>query len=421
MKYIRIKNNGEIEPEALHLVGASTKRHDKSKIGQFGSGNKYALAYFLRNNYEIKVFAGKNEIKIDRISRKALGSKYNVITINGEATSITDEMGKDWTIWQAMREIYCNALDEGGCSIDTVDNIVPIDGETHFYLSNTPDAVDFLENFDQYFATNKKVLFECPTGRILEKSGDKANIYRKGIKCMITNKSSLYDYDFNDIEIDENRLVKYFWKTEEKMWDMIYQCDLGDIVKHILKDCGKNEYMEGCISDIASLDGDKISDTFKDVVKNINVVPKSFSKLLKPEEKDSYVVLPTQVFENISDYSEINEFKLSKDVGIYREVEATEEQQQLINETLEFFDEHNIDVIDDIKLAIFGNEYIMGCVSDESIMLSVECLKNYELTIKMILKCSIQIKHGLEEGEALDDAIITEFVEYAKNNQLVAH
>ena len=55
MKYLIITNKGEIEPQALHLVGASTKRGDSSKIGQFGSGNKYALAYLLRNEHEVLI------------------------------------------------------------------------------------------------------------------------------------------------------------------------------------------------------------------------------------------------------------------------------------------------------------------------------------------------------------------------------
>jgi len=32
MKYIRISNDGLIEPQALHLVGASTKRNDEFKF-----------------------------------------------------------------------------------------------------------------------------------------------------------------------------------------------------------------------------------------------------------------------------------------------------------------------------------------------------------------------------------------------------
>ncbi len=96
MKYIKIKNIGLIEPQALYLVGASTKRNDFSKIGQFGSGNKYALAFFLRNGYEVKVFSGLNEIKIETRKETFRDHDFNVIYVNGEKSSITTEMGKDW-------------------------------------------------------------------------------------------------------------------------------------------------------------------------------------------------------------------------------------------------------------------------------------------------------------------------------------
>ena len=92
-------------------------------------------------------------------------------------------MGKDWHFWQAIREIYCNAIDEGNSGFSFVNEPEPVENETHFYISANSMAHEFVSNFDNYFATNKKVLFECEEGRILEKTVEHANIYRKGIKC----------------------------------------------------------------------------------------------------------------------------------------------------------------------------------------------------------------------------------------------
>lgn len=54
MNYLKISNKGLLDVEALTLLGASSKRGDNTKIGMFGSGNKFSLAYLLRNNYNIK-------------------------------------------------------------------------------------------------------------------------------------------------------------------------------------------------------------------------------------------------------------------------------------------------------------------------------------------------------------------------------
>jgi len=54
-KYILIQNDGEIETNSFELIGASTKRDDKTKIGFFGSGLKYSIAYMMRKGIEFKI------------------------------------------------------------------------------------------------------------------------------------------------------------------------------------------------------------------------------------------------------------------------------------------------------------------------------------------------------------------------------
>jgi len=78
------------------------KTGDSSKIGMFGSGNKYAIAYFVRNNIDLKIFTGKDEIKITTEIEKFRDVEFKVISINGQKTSLTTTMGKDWELWHIL-------------------------------------------------------------------------------------------------------------------------------------------------------------------------------------------------------------------------------------------------------------------------------------------------------------------------------
>ena len=105
MNYLKFSNKGLLEIEALSLLGASTKRGNDKLIGQFGSGNKFALAYLLRNNYDVKIFSGTEEITISTLEKTFRDQTFSVICFNGKESSITTEFGKDWQLWQALREL----------------------------------------------------------------------------------------------------------------------------------------------------------------------------------------------------------------------------------------------------------------------------------------------------------------------------
>lgn len=55
-KFLEIKSKGKIDVQAFSLIGASSKRNDNSKIGMYGSGNKYAISTLLRKEIENAVF-----------------------------------------------------------------------------------------------------------------------------------------------------------------------------------------------------------------------------------------------------------------------------------------------------------------------------------------------------------------------------
>jgi len=420
MRYIKIKNNGEIQPQALHLVGASSKRNDNTKIGQFGSGNKYALAYFLRNKFNVKVFAGETEIKINTQKQDFREQEFDVIYIDGKETSITTEMGKDWNFWQAIREIYCNAIDEGGYTIDYVMNIEPVVGETHFYIDNKDDAKNFISDFDNYFAHNKRVLFECEKGRILEKSGTTANIYRKGIKCFITNKASQFDYDFNEITVDENRLVSYSWTIDEKIWDLIYRCDNEEVIMQILHNASKTDFIEGCISDISILNASAYSERFKEVLNKINLAPKGMAGYLKPDEINNHVIIPTKVFESVrSIIKEDNlgdAFKVTKQGEMYRRIDVTPLQQQTIKQALYFFEQCGFDIPYEIHVAMFDSKDIWGCAHNNTIILSdIGLERGVNETCVTILEEFIHLKYDVKDKtRAFQDAMLVEMIGYMK-------
>lgn len=428
MKYIKIKNQGVIEPQALHLIGASTKTNDSTKIGQFGSGNKYALAFFLRENYEMFIYAGLDEMKISTIKETFRDQVFQVIHIDSVRTSITTQMGKDWKLWQAMRELYCNALDEGSVAIEFVQDIKPVADETHFYIATRPEIKQFITDFDNYFSTNKEVLFECSVGKIVEKSGTLSNIYRKGIRCFNTKQTSSYDYDFNYIDIDENRLVRYPWQVDEMLWDMVSQCTDEEVILNILLNSNDLKFLESGISDISTIRTDRMSEEFKRCIRKTNLAPSGYAGLLKVDEIHKHVIIPTKIFKAIrgtlKDENVGDNFKISRNGAMFRILELAEIPElhrRTLADALSFFEEVKFIIPYGIDIAIFDDKEVMGSVNDGKILISDICLDaGVNEVANTIIEEFIHIKHSVaDETRAFQTALITEFIVYMKNNNAI--
>lgn len=106
-------NPGLIDPRCITTMGVNVKIGD-NPIGFFGTGLKYAIAVLLREGQEITVWRGDEPLNFTLQKTDIRGKEFSLILMNGRELGFTTELGKNWKVWQAYRELYCNAVDEGG-------------------------------------------------------------------------------------------------------------------------------------------------------------------------------------------------------------------------------------------------------------------------------------------------------------------
>jgi len=212
MNYIKISNNGLIEKEDLTLIGSSTKRGVEGKIGEFGSGNKFSIAWYLRNNCLPTIFRGTKELLVDNEVVFHRNVPVKVITVDGQPTGITNGMGPKWTGWMALRETISNAIDEEGYEIKVL-NLEPTElkgklNTTIYYIPVNQELMGVVNNFNDYFSFNREVSFSNELGEIFYKASNEATkVYRQGIKCWDTRLKFTFDVNLFDIKINESRLT----------------------------------------------------------------------------------------------------------------------------------------------------------------------------------------------------------------------
>lgn len=171
---ITFYNPGLFDLEAALTFGVSSKDSD-SAIGEFGTGLKYAIAVCLREGQTISATIGSDHYKFHTEQQAFRNDTFDFIfmTRNDESPlrlGFTTHLGKNWELWQAYRELYCNALDEGGGSragASEADTVITVEGlaihEVHaarstFLLEGEPDHR--LPGLDIHLTPSNKVFHQ---------------------------------------------------------------------------------------------------------------------------------------------------------------------------------------------------------------------------------------------------------------------
>lgn len=206
---IVFSNPGELDLQLLSTIGTSVKT-TTNPIGYFGTGLKYALATLLRENCTIQIQIGTNSYSVESKPTTIRGKDFNLICLIGRYDSIqlpfTTDLGKNWQPWMAYRELWANALDEGGTTSQHPNNtgIIPQSNTTNILVSGP--AIEDAHSLRDDFILN-------PTNPLLDSNpflevydGTSDCIFYRGMK--VCQADTLFTYNILcPLQLTEDRTV----------------------------------------------------------------------------------------------------------------------------------------------------------------------------------------------------------------------
>lgn len=219
MRYFKISNKGLLDTRLIFLMGGTTKSNDTTKIGTFGTGLKYAISYMIRNGVDFKLFVGEDEIIFNTESQSIGENDFEEIYCNGKSMNITTHYGHQWVAWEALREIWCNALDEGSAAKKVADDrggkIIGAENMTTFYIQMTKDIADVVNNWGNYFLNDTPIYEDEKVAIYKNEEISPLKLYKNTV--LIENNDvykSLFRYDLKTAELNELRQYRGYERSD---------------------------------------------------------------------------------------------------------------------------------------------------------------------------------------------------------------
>jgi hypothetical protein len=199
-------NDGELELDTIRVMGLSVKVND-NPIGYFGTGLKYAIATLIRTGHKVILTTNGKEYVFSKESKTVRGKDFEMIMMNDEQLPFTTQLGKNWEIWQAYRELHSNCNDEGGKitnqrdekNWDTCLSVIGEGIDNSFH-----ERTSIFIYGDPFIATKEVEVFK----------GKSQWIYYRGVRVHKLRTPSIYTYNLlKEQELTEDRTLKSEWNA----------------------------------------------------------------------------------------------------------------------------------------------------------------------------------------------------------------
>ena len=239
---VAFQNKGLLDLRGITTFGLSVKATD-NPIGYFGTGLKYAIAVCLKHGCCIELWLGEDRFDFDVRSRMFRDQEANVIFMDGKELPFTENLGMNWELWMAYRELAANAFDEEDNWV-TSEGCEPKDGYTTFVVSG--------EKFDNIHEERSQIFLQTKpayvlTGLEIHDDLDAGGwIYHKGIRVYKLAKRALYNYNVTStLRLTEDRTVTSLSDIHIAIAKALVNCNKPALIRQIL--LANNQFFESTI------------------------------------------------------------------------------------------------------------------------------------------------------------------------------
>lgn len=259
---IIFRNQGQIDLRALTTFGLSSKS-GQDKIGRFGTGLKYATAVIVRNGGSVSFSNGGDWKSTGTREDSFRDQSVTQITFDGSDLPFTTDLGRDWEVWMAFRELYSNALDEGG-AVSRADEL-PNNSGDETVIAVDLDAFEaiYFSMEEHFIGADEEPIYSADGFEVFK--GRSRFVFYRGIAIQKLKKPAAYRYNLQGyIDLTEDRTAKYGWQVQNRIASGILACTDVSIASAACDQ--RNEY-EASIdySDVA----DKPSEAFLGAAVNL--------------------------------------------------------------------------------------------------------------------------------------------------------
>lgn len=258
------RNPGIMDMRAVKVMGLHAKV-EENPIGYFGTGLKFAIATLLRHEHAVTIISGGKHYTFHTKTDNFRDTAVQFVYMNEEELPFTLQLGKNWEVWMAFRELYSNMLDEKGeCSVHYKSEPIPFHkDETVIIVSGKEIAVAH-SKLHEIFLPPMPPLVEHPNLQIFP--GETRYMYYRGVRAGEWHKPCAVTINFisPNIVLTEDRTIKNPGSELTHITEAIVQLqDRATLTKFIVPDDRNFEYEW---SYYGLIDNDRCSSLFIELV-----------------------------------------------------------------------------------------------------------------------------------------------------------